>query len=232
MKRRSILAGTLVILAPAGCPFAPPGRSTLRQLSWPVAPLSAEVTACLPHPVYVPTPLPAAPWPVPPWPYSLCAVTHNGQPCTGTEAGAHGVTIAPTLRETDPRGQSNANACARGRVSTHTRPHPYARAVAYRTPIRDRPAAHRAVDRPDARLADVEQLRPSHARHEPELLWSRATQAEVAVALRPFKDDKNVNPEELAAYVRGQGSQPLAALARSTARRIYYVNYSRQDCRF
>ena len=31
---------------------------------------------------------------------------------------------------------------------------------------------------------------------------SRATQAEVAATLRPFKDDKNVNPEELAAYPR------------------------------
>ena len=40
---------------------------------------------------------------------------------------------------------------------------------------------------------------------------SRATQADIAAALRPFKDDKNVNPDELAAYVRGQG---LAAQAR------------------
>ena len=38
---------------------------------------------------------------------------------------------------------------------------------------------------------------------------SRATQAEVAATLRPFKDDKNVNPEELAAYARAQGFRAL-----------------------
>ena len=39
---------------------------------------------------------------------------------------------------------------------------------------------------------------------------NRATQAEVAATLRPFKDDKNVNPEELAAYARAQGLRALA----------------------
>ena len=39
---------------------------------------------------------------------------------------------------------------------------------------------------------------------------SRATQAEVAATLRPFKDDKNVNPEELVAYARTQGFRALA----------------------
>jgi tetratricopeptide (TPR) repeat protein len=38
---------------------------------------------------------------------------------------------------------------------------------------------------------------------------SRATQAEIAATLRPFKDDKNVNPEELAAYARAQGFRAL-----------------------
>jgi tetratricopeptide (TPR) repeat protein len=38
----------------------------------------------------------------------------------------------------------------------------------------------------------------------------RATQADIAAALRPFKDDKNVNPEELAAYARSQGLRALA----------------------
>ena len=39
---------------------------------------------------------------------------------------------------------------------------------------------------------------------------SRATQADIAAALRPFQDDKNVNPEELAAYARSQGLHALA----------------------
>jgi tetratricopeptide (TPR) repeat protein len=39
---------------------------------------------------------------------------------------------------------------------------------------------------------------------------SRATQAEVAATLRPFKDDKNVSPDELAAYARAQGFHALA----------------------
>jgi tetratricopeptide (TPR) repeat protein len=39
---------------------------------------------------------------------------------------------------------------------------------------------------------------------------SRTTQAEIAATLRPFKDDKNVNPEELAAYARAQGFRALA----------------------
>ena len=38
---------------------------------------------------------------------------------------------------------------------------------------------------------------------------SRATQAEIAATLRPFKDDKNVNPDELAAYARTQGFRAL-----------------------
>lgn len=38
----------------------------------------------------------------------------------------------------------------------------------------------------------------------------RANQADIAAALRPFKDDKNVSPEELAAYARTQGLRALA----------------------
>jgi tetratricopeptide (TPR) repeat protein len=40
----------------------------------------------------------------------------------------------------------------------------------------------------------------------------RVPQADIAAALRPYEDDKNVSPEELAAYARSQG---LHALARS-----------------
>jgi tetratricopeptide (TPR) repeat protein len=38
----------------------------------------------------------------------------------------------------------------------------------------------------------------------------RTTQADIAAALRPFKDDKNVSPDELAAYARLQGLRALA----------------------
>ncbi len=38
----------------------------------------------------------------------------------------------------------------------------------------------------------------------------RTTQADIAAALRPFKDDKNVSPEELAAYARSEGLRALA----------------------
>ena len=38
---------------------------------------------------------------------------------------------------------------------------------------------------------------------------SRLTQADVAAVLRPYRDDKNVGPEEMAAFARDQGMHAL-----------------------
>jgi len=55
------------------------------------------------------------------------------------------------------------------------------------------------------RVPALQQLRPGYHRHGPEFLGSSLNQYQIAPVLKPNKNDKNVSPEELAAYARQQG---------------------------
>ncbi len=142
-----------------------------------------EIAARLPHPQFVPTPLPlAATAAIPP-------------------ATAHPTTPPPTLTPTPV-----------SRPSPTLTPPP--------TSVSPTPTPTPAPTPPPAQvnLAGLTHLWQTWNNCGPATLAMnlsyfgiRADQAAIAAALRPFQDDKNVNPAELVAYARTQG---LTAQAR------------------
>jgi tetratricopeptide (TPR) repeat protein len=171
---------------------------------------SAEVTARLPHPILVPTPLPTATiWPTKTATFSQTGIRPASQPSpkpSAIETRAH-LTAAPAVTPT----VSNIRPVASPTATSAATPSPTA------TPPLPTPTPTLTALPPAVRLTGLTHAWQTWNNCGPATLamnlsyfGSHATQAEVAAALRPFKDDKNVNPEELAAYVRAQGLRALA----------------------
>ena len=169
---------------------------------------SAEVTARLPHPVYVPTPLPLTRSVRPTLTVSAApAATTTASPAPVQLTPTASPSLQPSVRPTQEASPTSTP--ARAAVSAPTLAHTHTP-----TPFpTDLPPIVQLTGLTHA-WQTWNNCGPATLAMNLSYFGSRATQAEVAAALRPFKDDKNVNPEELAAYARGQGSQPLAALAR------------------
>lgn len=163
--------------------------------------LDMEITSRLPRrAAYVPTPLPVTPATTSAITRSpAAAATHTPTlsstathaPITPTQSAVRSMTPAytPTPRHTP--------------APTPTPPHPH-------TPTPTPVASLRL-----AGLAHAWQTwnncGPATLAMDLSYFGLKIDQGVVSAALRPFRDDKNVNPEELAAYARVQG---LAALAR------------------
>jgi tetratricopeptide (TPR) repeat protein len=173
---------------------------------------SAEVVARQPHPALVPTPLPlstvsllraASP--------SAPAVRPGSQPpselsATATRARPTATPTATPTTESFRPAASRTTTSAATRSPTPTRPLPTSS-----------PAPPPTVLPPAVRLTGLTHAWQTWNNCGPATLamnlsyfGSRTTQAEIAATLRPFKDDKNVNPEELVVYARTQGFRALA----------------------
>jgi tetratricopeptide (TPR) repeat protein len=173
---------------------------------------SVEVVARLPHPVLVPTPLPVATiWPIP----TVVPAPTTVQPSTQSlpEPTAAATRTRPAVAPTAAATSSTARPVA-GRTAT---------SAPTRSPTPTRPPPTFTPTPPPTTLPPVVRLTglthawqtwnncgPATLAMNLSYFGNRATQAEVAATLRPFKDDKNVNPEELAAYARAQGLRALA----------------------
>jgi tetratricopeptide (TPR) repeat protein len=158
---------------------------------------TAEVVARQPHPVLVPTSLPIATiWPTP------TAIQPTSQQASKPPALP---TATPTVAVTRPGASQTATGAAT-LAPTPTRP-----------PPTSTPTPPPTALPPTVRLSGLTHAWQTWNNCGPATLamnlsyfGSRTTQAEVAATLRPFKDDKNVNPEELVAYARTQGFRALA----------------------
>ena len=173
---------------------------------------SAEVVARLPHPVLVPTPLPVATiWSIP----TVVPAPTTAQPSIRSlpePTAPRRAHDRPSRRLLRPRLRPLARLPARPATSAATRS-----PTATRPPPTFTPTPPLTALPPAVRLTGLTHAWQTWNNCGPATLamnlsyfGSRATQAEVAAALRPFKDDKNVNPEELAAYARAQGFRALA----------------------
>ena len=173
--------------------------------------VSAEVVARLPHPVLVPTPLPISTiWPN----QALRGLTDYVQPSSQPPP-------EPTATATRaPDGRTNGRSHRLRHLARLPAGLRRARPPDHRHPPA---AAHAHAPAPPTTLPPAVRLTglthawqtwnncgPATLAMNLSYFGSRATQAEVAATLRPFKDDKNVNPEELAAYARSQGLRALA----------------------
>jgi tetratricopeptide (TPR) repeat protein len=206
MKRRLSLIGVifLVALAVLLLFFGIRRYGSLDGL-WRRA--SVEVVARLPHPVLVPTPLPIATvWPNQTTIPLPTTVQPPSQSLTEPTAAATPTrpAVAPTAAATSSTARPAASRTATGaptRSPTLTRP----------------PPTFTPTLAPAIRLTGLTHAWQTWNNCGPATLamnlsyfGSRTTQAEIAATLRPFKDDKNVNPEELAAYARSHGLRALA----------------------
>ena len=162
---------------------------------------NAEVVARLPHPVLVPTPLPV----------STVRSTRVASPSPTTTSRASQPPPEPTstVRRAQPAAAS-ATRAPRSLSATASPPAPT------RLPPSPTPAPPPTALPAAVRLTGLTHAWQTWNNCGPATLamnlsyfGRRATQADVAAALRPFKDDKNVNPEELATYARGQGLRAL-----------------------
>ncbi len=209
MKHRLSLAGA-ILLAALAVLLLILGMARYGSLDGLWRRASAEVVARQPHPDFVPTPLPIA----------------TVRPTQA--AMASGTTIRPTSQQslepttTATRARPSAAPTHAPAASTvRSIPSRTATSVPVRSPTPTRQPA--SPTPPPTALAPAVHLTglthawqtwnncgPATLAMNLSYFGSRATQAEVAATLRPFKDDKNVNPEELAAYARAQGLRSLA----------------------
>ena len=144
----------------------------------------------------------------PPHPGHLSDADRDGDVSPPTDTThADAVSLSPSHSHADHGRQPDGNASAPGRCIACTRPTPTPAHTHTPTPLP-----------PTVRLTGLTHAWQTWNNCGPATLamnlsyfGSRATQADIAAALRPFKDDKNVNPDEMAAYARGQG---LAAQVR------------------
>ena len=167
--------------------------------------VEAEVAVRQPHPVFVPTPLPVTPASagartptVSPPPTALPTVQSTLLPIV--EAARTAISAAPSAPSPTPPVPHTATP-----APTMTRA-PTATATPSPTALP-----------PSVRLTGLTHLWQTWNNCGPATLAMNlsyfgkpANQADVAATLRPYKDDKNVAPEELAAYARGQGLHALA----------------------
>jgi tetratricopeptide (TPR) repeat protein len=172
---------------------------------------SAELTARQPHPVLVPTTLPVATiWSVPTVP-APTTVQPSAQslPEPTVAATRTRPAVAPTAAATSSTVRPVASRTATSaptRSPTPTRPPPTFTPTP--TPTALPPAVH--LTGLTHAWQTWNNCGPATLAMNLSYFGSRTTQAEIAATLRPFKDDKNVNPEELAAYARAQGFRALA----------------------
>jgi tetratricopeptide (TPR) repeat protein len=174
--------------------------------------LNAEVVARQPHPELVPTPLPVAQPEIP----SLDSVpaispasadraeTATPQPLP-TSIRLRPTTPASTVQVAGPRGRS---VTATVRPSSEPTPAPT-----------DLPhvAPRVQLPPPSVKLTGISHWWQTWNNCGPATLamnlsyyGRKSSQADVAAAIRPNKDDKNVSPDEMATFARTQGLQALA----------------------
>jgi tetratricopeptide (TPR) repeat protein len=164
---------------------------------------SAVVTARLPHPILVPTPLPISTIrPTSAATASPPTARPSIQPLPEPSATS---TAAATSSTSRPAASQTATSAAT-RSPTTTRPPPTFTSTPPPTAL---PPAVRLTGLTHA-WQTWNNCGPATLAMNLSYFGSRTTQAEVAATLRPFKDDKNVNPEELAAYASAQGFRALA----------------------
>ncbi len=183
----------------------------------------AEIAPLLPRPVYVPTPLPV-PTVTPAADRGEIAKSTPTQPLVALTAPVGQPTATrtqvPTTTRTSPARATPATpvAAALHSMDGEKRSTPYAP----ETP--DHPARHDPTPSPTPtppaalRLTGLahywqtwNNCGPATLAMQLSYFGLRIGQDAIGAALRPFKDDKNVSPQELAAYAEAQG---LAAIAR------------------
>ena len=171
--------------------------------------INTEIAARRPHPAFVPTPLPVAAATVMPSPDMVRpTATLQPRPATAT------LTVAAT--STPATSATAEMAAAAATASTSATPSPSPSATASPTATSS-PAP--TAPPPAVRLTGLAHAWQTWNNCGPATLAMnlsyfglKPSQADIASILRPNRDDKNVSPEELAAYARDQG---LYALARS-----------------
>ena len=194
------MAGVLLMVCAGPLPAF--GRSALRQPRWPVATRQRRSDRA-----------PAAPGPGADAASDCDPPAQPDHPALADDRAAVGPIFDGANRRRDRR-RANCRSHSRSRAFDRSpgcepdrdpRSHPIT--LGHTCAVTHRPAARSPPHRPDPHLADVEQLRAGDAGDEPELLRQQAsTQAEVGRGrCGPTKDDKNVSPEEMAAYARAPG---------------------------
>lgn len=161
--------------------------------------VDAEIAARRPRPAaYVPTPLPFTP---------AAVVTARPSPtATASPAPARADTPAPTATRTRKPPRSTPTASRPANTAT-----PTASATPTATAVPTADAASVRLDGLKHAWQTWNNCGPATLSMHLSYFGLKIDQGVIGAALRPFQDDKNVNPEELAAYARAQG---LAALAR------------------
>ena len=210
MKRRNLLAVTVAIaaaivaLAGMGSLYYGGPANLWRRVR-------SEFVARQPHPDFVPTALPVTA-PVRPSRTAPLPTTSPAAP-RSTTTDAVGATRSAALSVTSASAGTDA-----AFSSPTPSPSPAPSATASRTPT-PTPAPSSTALPPSVRLSGLTHVWQTWNNCGPATLamalsyfGREAGQADIASVLRPNADDKNVNPEELAAYARTQG---LHALARS-----------------
>ncbi len=168
--------------------------------------VGAEIASRLPQPAaYVPTPLPITP--------TITSITTRPPTATASPTRTH----TPTDTQNAARTASPTRTHTPAPTDTHHAPRTTPTSPTYtHTPI----PTHPPTPTPAAslRLSGLTHAWQTWNNCGPATLAMhlsyfglRVDQGVIGAALRPFRDDKNVNPEELAAYARAQG---LAATAR------------------
>lgn len=171
--------------------------------------IDAEVEARRPHPQYAPTPLA---------PYVAAGIP---DPTLGDLAAPEAILreLAPVATPQPPVETALVAEVQPAAAPLALPVEAELHRVALSTPARARPTAV-ATQPPAPELPAQVQLKglrhnwqtwnncgPATLAMNMSYFGSKLSQADVAAMLRPYKDDKNVNPEEMAAYAREHGLQ-------------------------
>ena len=157
--------------------------------------LEAEVAARRPHPAFVPTPLPT---PVPP------TSTATARSLTAPKAPKPADPTALPAPRAEVRPESPTAVQVKALPTATASPSPPPTLTALPSPSPQLPTQVRLTGL-DHWWQTWNNCGPATLAMNLSYYGSRAGQAEVAAALRPDPDDKNVTPEEMAAYARSLG---------------------------
>jgi predicted double-glycine peptidase len=161
----------------------------------------------VPHPKYLPTPAPAEVAAAPSLPPVSAPSIPLDEPLAAETAGEEAV-VTPTtltLQETVPSGQNPIPVAAEGSVQTNT-----AESVQL-TGLR-----HQWQTWNNCGPATITTYMSYFGRFQ--------TQAEAALFLKPNRDDKNVSPQELAAYARSVGMEAIVRQGGSVQQLKQFLN--------
>lgn len=166
----------------------------------------AEFAPNAPHALLVPTPLPVVTTPAPatptPSPAPTNTPTNPQRPATAAPVGEP--TLAPSMTPSlVPTAAPSATAPPTPALTATPTPLPTSTQYAVRSTVRLTGLAHA--------WQTWNNCGPATLAMHLSYFGLKIDQGTVGAALRPFRDDKNVSPDELAAYARAQG---LAARAR------------------